>query len=91
MLTVQKLFLGTVSAAFLGLQVSAFSTIEGNVTFQHPSLPQDSQTWYKVVGDLDSDNVPLVTLHGGPGAGHNYLLNLDVLTMRYETPFIFYG
>ncbi|KDR69679.1 hypothetical protein GALMADRAFT_77364 [Galerina marginata CBS 339.88] len=32
------------------------------------------QTWYKVIGDLKSGQTPLVTLHGGPGAGHQYQL-----------------
>lgn len=34
------------------------------------------QTWYRVTGDLDqrSDRAPLVVLHGGPGAAHNYTL-----------------
>jgi len=32
------------------------------------------QTWYRVVGDLtpDAGPAPLVILHGGPGAAHNY-------------------
>jgi L-proline amide hydrolase len=31
-------------------------------------------TWYRVDGDLQqSGKVPLVILHGGPGAGHDYL------------------
>ena len=31
-------------------------------------------TWYKVVGDLKSSARPLVTLHGGPGFSHHYML-----------------
>jgi L-proline amide hydrolase len=31
------------------------------------------QTWYRVTGAIDGGKVPLVTLHGGPGAAHNYL------------------
>lgn len=39
------------------------------------------QTWYKVVGELDAARsgagpAPLVTLHGGPGASHDYLLSM---------------
>jgi len=32
------------------------------------------ETWYRVVGDLDPDAAlaPLVVLHGGPGAAHDY-------------------
>lgn len=34
------------------------------------------KTWYRVTGDLDSVRRPLVVLHGGPGATHEYLLNI---------------
>ena len=33
---------------------------------------QHGETWYRVVGDLTSRLTPLVVLHGGPGACHNY-------------------
>lgn len=35
------------------------------------------QVWYKVVGAGDA--IPLLTLHGGPGAGHDYLESLEAL------------
>lgn len=65
---------------------------EGRVAFKHPSLPKPCETWYKVVGDLKSSasGRPLVTLHGGPGMAHNYLLNLSGLSARYNIPVIFY-
>ena len=33
------------------------------------------ETWYRIVGELDpgADQVPVVLLHGGPGATHDYL------------------
>lgn len=31
------------------------------------------RTWYRVTGDIRSDKVPLVVLHGGPGCTHDYL------------------
>ncbi|GAA1434909.1 proline iminopeptidase-family hydrolase [Microlunatus lacustris] len=36
------------------------------------------QTWYRVTGQLDPDaeRAPLVVLHGGPGAAHNYTLRI---------------
>jgi L-proline amide hydrolase len=34
------------------------------------------QTWYRVTGDLDAGKTPLVVLHGGPGAAHNYTLSI---------------
>lgn len=36
------------------------------------------ETWYRVTGDLES-GVPLVLLHGGPGAAHDYLDSLTRL------------
>ena len=44
-------------------------TAEGTIPFE------DGETWYRVTGSLD-DGVPLVALHGGPGATHDYLLSL---------------
>ncbi len=38
-------------------------------------------TWYRVAGDLsDSEQAPVVILHGGPGAAHHYLEPLARLT-----------
>jgi L-proline amide hydrolase len=34
------------------------------------------ETWFQVVGDLAADRAPLVVLHGGPGATHDYLAPL---------------
>jgi L-proline amide hydrolase len=40
----------------------------------------DAETWYRVDGDLDAHGpAPLVVLHGGPGATHDYLANLAEL------------
>jgi proline-specific peptidase len=44
------------------------------------------QVWYKIVGD--SDCIPLLTLHGGPGAGHDYLESLEALSST--RPVIFF-
>jgi L-proline amide hydrolase len=43
---------------------------EGTIPFD------DGETWYRIVGDLDGRATPLVVLHGGPGATHDYLLAL---------------
>ncbi len=37
------------------------------------------KTWYRVTGNLASPKPPLVVLHGGPGAAHNYLLRYATL------------
>jgi L-proline amide hydrolase len=39
------------------------------------------RTWFRVAGEPAS-GVPLVTLHGGPGATHEYLLSLAALAER---------
>ncbi|KAL1971305.1 hypothetical protein VTN77DRAFT_257 [Rasamsonia byssochlamydoides] len=52
---------------------------EGSVPFTFPTLPSPAQTWYRVYGNLDPGNpavVPLVVLHGGPGACHDYMVPL---------------
>lgn len=47
--------------------------------------------WYKTVGDLaNSSHPPLIALHGGPGAGHEYLSSLTDLLDQYGIPLIFY-
>ncbi|MFL6064800.1 MAG: proline iminopeptidase-family hydrolase [Friedmanniella sp.] len=42
---------------------------------------QGHQTWFRVTGDLDpdADRAPVVILHGGPGAAHNYCLAMTSL------------
>lgn len=54
--------------------------------FNVSGLPEPCQTWYKVIGDLQSNQTPLVVLHGGPGACHDYLLPLTDLSV----PLVFY-
>ncbi|HUX05524.1 MAG TPA: proline iminopeptidase-family hydrolase [Acidimicrobiales bacterium] len=43
-------------------------TREGTVDFRGWT------TWFRISGDLDRALTPLVVLHGGPGAAHNYTL-----------------
>ncbi len=42
--------------------------------------------WYKVVGD--GDGIPLLTLHGGPGAGHDYLDS--IVDLAADRPVVFF-
>jgi L-proline amide hydrolase len=37
---------------------------------------QGWQTWYRLTGELSNGTTPLVVLHGGPGAAHNYTLRI---------------
>jgi len=50
---------------------------EGTVSFG------EAETWYRVTGDLRPGDsaapAPLLVLHGGPGAAHDYLLSLTDL------------
>jgi L-proline amide hydrolase len=52
---------------------------EGHAAFE------GHETWYRVVGDLragpGNGPAPLVTLHGGPGATHDYLLSMADLAV----------
>ena len=49
---------------------------EGNAPFG------DYQTWYRVTGSLDAAKLPVVVLHGGPGATHDYLDAIKHLAVR---------
>jgi L-proline amide hydrolase len=46
------------------------ATSEGRVAFR------DGETWYRVTGALGQGATPLVVLHGGPGATHDYVSSL---------------
>ncbi|CAA7270032.1 unnamed protein product [Cyclocybe aegerita] len=48
------------------------------------------KTWYKVIGDLKSGKIPLVTLHGGPGLNHRYMLLHKHLWTREKIPVVCY-
>ena len=64
---------------------------EGEIPFNIPNVKESCHTWYRVIGDLASTSAtPLVTLHGGPGACHEYLLPLRDLSTRHGIPLIFY-
>jgi L-proline amide hydrolase len=53
-------------------------------------LWEAGSTWYRVVGDLDADAAPLVLLHGGPGAAHDYLEPLAELGEIGSRACVFY-
>lgn len=54
----------------------ALPTTDGTLPFLIGTETFD--TYYKVVGSL-SAGIPLVTLHGGPGSTHHYLLSMSDL------------
>ncbi|KAK7962601.1 proline iminopeptidase [Apiospora aurea] len=63
-------------------------TQEGTADFKVAGLAEPCKTWYKVVGELDASKTPLVVVHGGPGACHDYLLPLTDLAS--SMPLVFY-
>lgn len=56
----------------------------GEMKWQHGS------TWYRVVGDLKSSKTPVMILHGGPGAGHNYCEPIAEVLAQTGRPAILY-
>ena len=71
------------------MSIEDFTT--GEIDFIVPSTGQATKTWYKVYGDLtNKKHRPLVVLHGGPGAVHDYMLSLSDLWTKSEIPVIFY-
>ncbi|KAL2020052.1 hypothetical protein VTK56DRAFT_8955 [Thermocarpiscus australiensis] len=70
--------------------MAAAPTTEGTIPFDAPNAGKAAETWYKIVGSLDSPSPPLIALHGGPGAGHGYLASLTDLYETYKIPIIFY-
>ena len=63
---------------------------EGEAEFFAPGVGKPCKTWYKVYGDLKSGIRPLVVLHGGPGATHEYVETISQLAYIYAIPVVFY-
>ncbi|ORY01973.1 Alpha/Beta hydrolase protein [Clohesyomyces aquaticus] len=70
--------------------MSSVPTLTGQIPFTVPSAGVPCTTWYKVLGNLSSSNPPLITLHGGPGAGSSYFSNFLTLWTNYSIPVILY-
>ncbi|THH05949.1 hypothetical protein EW145_g4430 [Phellinidium pouzarii] len=66
---------------------STAPTTDGKLDFRVGD--ETFQTYYKVVGDLNA-GCPLVTLHGGPGFAHYYLLSLEDLIAHGISAVVFY-
>lgn len=67
-------------------------TSTGEIPFTVPShIEVQAKTWYAVHGQITANSIPLIVLHGGPGATHNYLKTLSLLsTGPYARPVIIY-
>lgn len=66
------------------------NTTEGELDFDVPAAGKPCKTWYKIFGDLTSGKTPLLLLHGGPGACHEYVLPITDLTKRHNIPVVVY-
>lgn len=65
-------------------------TSTGKIPFKDPSRGIESETAYKLWGDLKSPTTPLICLHGGPGVPHNYLLPLALVHADHGIPVLMY-
>ncbi|KAI1412056.1 proline-specific peptidase [Hypoxylon sp. FL1857] len=63
---------------------------EGKAPFHISSIKEPCFTYYKVIGDLSDSTTPVIVAHGGPGAGHEYLLAFADLWREFGLPVIFY-
>jgi proline-specific peptidase len=63
---------------------------EGTLPFKIQRIDTPCHTYYKIIGDLSSNSPRLVVLHGGPGAGHEYLLPFGRLWQQFGIPVVFY-
>lgn len=74
--TRRDLIAGGASCAAATLAVPALSAGRAKASEGYASVPGGRVWWRKIGG---GSKTPLLTLHGGPGAGHNYLTPLEAL------------
>ena len=70
--------------------MAAVEIQEGKAPFKPASIDVSCYTYYKIIGDLSSGAPPVIVSHGGPGAGHEYLLSFADLWREYGLPVVFY-
>jgi len=69
--------------------MSAQKVQEGTVPFNIAGINSACHTWFKIVGEI-KNAIPLIMLHGGPGAGHADLSTLAPSLERDGIPVICY-
>lgn len=74
----------------IAMAATSVKIVEGEADFPVPSAGKPCKTWYKVYGDLKFGALPLVILHGGPGATHDYVENISQLAYLYGIPVVVY-
>ncbi|KAJ5195238.1 uncharacterized protein N7498_008676 [Penicillium cinerascens] len=65
------------------------SNREGSIRFEIPNVQEQCFTWYRAFGDINK-TPPLILIHGGPGAGSDYHLDLAKPLVAAGIPCIFY-
>ena len=65
---------------------------EGYIPFHVTKAGKTCHTWYRIFGDLSpqTNSTPLIAIHGGPGACHEYVLPMTDMTKDFGIPMIFY-
>ncbi|MGA1804728.1 proline iminopeptidase-family hydrolase [Rhizobium sp. HT1-10] len=62
-----------------------------DVTSKEDYLPfRTYKTWFRITGSLDSDKLPLVVAHGGPGCTHDYVDSFKDIAALDGRPVIHY-
>jgi pimeloyl-ACP methyl ester carboxylesterase len=75
--------------------VAQATSPEGPVAFAAPGIEKACSTYYEIIGEIANDlanGAPsIVYLHGGPGAGHEYLVPFaEQLWTWYSIPGVLY-
>ena len=62
----------------------------GRIPFTYTAAAIEGETAYWIWGDLSSNKVPLIVLHGGPGMSHTYMLPLSSVSQDFGVPVVMY-
>jgi proline iminopeptidase len=85
--TRRALLASLASAPFAGTRIASAAGVDVGIAdvSGHAEVP-GGKVWWRKVGA--GDKTPILLLHGGPGAGHDYLLPMKALAA--DRPVIFY-
>ena len=63
---------------------------KGKIPFRDADRGIDGETVYWIWGDLSSNEIPPIVLHGGPGMPHTYMLPISLISQDYGIPVVMY-
>jgi proline-specific peptidase len=64
---------------------------EGELDYHVPAAGVPCKTWYRIYGELKPSTIPLICMHGGPGATSTYLHTpMQNLSAQFDTTVIVY-